>query len=155
MAYTREDSAEEQREIKNGDFVVKAGAEQQTFSTGAKRDVQTGKGRFDLVPQYPLARLAKIFEAGAVKYGDDNWLNGMPLRRFWDSACRHMLDYSTGLQDEDHLGQALWNLWCLMTTEALIKAGALPEDLRNFPNPKLAPLQAEVLRMLSPPPKKV
>jgi hypothetical protein len=139
--------------IRNGEFILKTGAEQQTFATGAKRDAQTGKGRFDLVPLYPILRLAKIFEAGAVKYGADNWLNGMPLRRYWDSASRHLLAYSVGLQDEDHLGQALWNIWCLMTTEALIKNGALPEGLRDMPNPKLALLQGDVLKMTTPPKK--
>lgn len=139
--------------IQNGEFIVKAGAEQQTYSTGAKRDVQTGKGRFDLVPMYPLARLAKIFEAGAVKYGDNNWLNGMPLNRYWDSAVRHLLEFSVGARDEDHLGQALWNIWCLMTTEALIKSGGLPEDLATLPNPKLKFLTEEVLKMLAPPRK--
>jgi len=46
---------------------VKVGGEQTTFETGGKREVSPGKGRFDLIPAYPMKRLAIHYANGAVK----------------------------------------------------------------------------------------
>ncbi len=87
------------------------------FSTGAVRDMGAGKGRCDLLPPRALLRLARHFEAGAVKYGDRNWEQGIPIHSFLDSAIRHILRYLAGEADEDHLCAAAWNLICAMETE--------------------------------------
>lgn len=71
-------------------FVVKDSGERQEFVTGARRDIQVGKGRFDLIPPLPVRRLAMIYEAGALKYGEHNWKKGIPLSRYLDSAERHL-----------------------------------------------------------------
>jgi hypothetical protein len=81
-----------------------------------------------------LYRIARHFENGAVKYNDDNWRKGIPLRRYLDSAIRHWCKYFELLQDEDHLAAAAWNLLCLLETEEMIKRGLLPESLNNLPN---------------------
>jgi hypothetical protein len=56
-------------------FIVKDSGKRQEFSTGARRDISTGKGRFDLLPPYAITRLAQHFENGSLKYGDRNWEN--------------------------------------------------------------------------------
>jgi hypothetical protein len=122
--------------IKNGDFVVKDSGERATFGTGAVRDVGTGKGRFDLIPAYPLHRLAKLYEAGAIKYGDRNWEKGIPTGRFLDSAFRHLMNYQDGDRSEDHLIAVAWNIFGLIWTQEQVKRGKLPETLLTLPEPE-------------------
>lgn len=111
-----------------------------TFATGAVRDGQTGKGRFDLLPYHAIERVAQVFEKGAQKYAERNWEKGIPLHRYLDSGLRHAMKYVAGQRDEDHLAQAAWNLLCALQTEHWIRTGALPADLDTLPKPKpLAP----------------
>lgn len=97
--------------------MIKDSGDRREFESGAVRDMQTGKGRCDLLPAAALLRLAKHFEKGALKYGDRNWEKGIPLWSFIDSAMRHLLKYMDGQTDEDHLCAAAWNLLCAMWTE--------------------------------------
>lgn len=116
------------------DKVVDSGARQE-FGTGAVRDTQDGKGRFDLLPYYAITRLAQHFENGAQKYGDDNWRQGIPLRRYLDSMLRHAFKFLAGSRDEDHLAAVIWNASCLLETQELINQGLLPQELDNLPTP--------------------
>jgi hypothetical protein len=47
---------------------LKDSGQRSVYNTGAQRDNQEGKGRFDLIPFQGLMRLAKHYEAGAKKY---------------------------------------------------------------------------------------
>jgi hypothetical protein len=85
-----------------------------TYSTGAIEEVKTGKGKYVLISPYMLLRLARIMEKGAIKYADRNWEKGMPFSRFTDSALRHINQFLMGMTDEDHLGQAIFNLMAIM-----------------------------------------
>ena len=80
------------------------------FETGAVRDIQTGKGRMDLLPACALIRLSKHFENGVQKYEERNWEKGIPIHSFIDSGLRHIMNYLDGKTDEDHLCAATWNL---------------------------------------------
>jgi len=122
------------KEHKVGNMVIKDSGCRQTFSTGAKRDIQEGKGRYDLLPFHSIERMAKVYEGGAKKYGDDNWRKGMPTRRYLDSALRHLCKAAQGQRDEDHFAQAAWNICCLMETEFMIQQGLLPKELSDLPN---------------------
>jgi hypothetical protein len=108
------------------DYDLKASDEKQKFDTGAVRDKQVGKGRFDLLPAEAITRLARHFEKGAVKYGDRNWEKGIPLGRYVDSAMRHLFSYLAGKDDEDHLVAACWNLLAALETEYRAVEGSLP-----------------------------
>ena len=112
---------------------VKDSGERQEFSTGARRDIQKGKGRFDLLPPRALRRLAKHYENGAVKYGDNNWLKGMPLSRFLDSAGRHFANVLAGDLDEDHLTAIAWNILGIIELQERIEEGLLPAELNDLP----------------------
>ena len=96
---------------------IKDSGEREYFSTGAVRDIHAGKGRCDLLPAAAILRLARHFEAGALKYSERNWEQGIPVHSFIDSALRHLLKYLDGQQDEDHLCAAAWNCICCMWTE--------------------------------------
>lgn len=104
------------------------------FVTGAVRDIQIGKGRFDLLPPKALLRLAKHYERGCQKYGDRNWEKGIPFSRYIDSALRHIIKFLDGQVDEDHLVAAAWNLMCLLETQERIIKGTLPKELDDLPH---------------------
>jgi hypothetical protein len=115
-------------------YKLKDSGKRRKFKTGAKRDIQEGKGRYDLISPIALHRLAIVLEKGAKKYGIRNWEKGIPLSSFYDSACRHLRQYLEGMKDEDHLGQAMWNIHCLIHTEEMIRRGMLSESLNDLPN---------------------
>ena len=114
-------------------YILKDSGTRTEFDTGAVRDAQEGKGRMDLLPMRALMGVAKIFESGAKKYGDNNWRKGIPLSRYADSGLRHAMKYLRGDKDEDHLHQAIWNLMCLSETQAMIEEGLLPFILNDLP----------------------
>lgn len=119
-------------EKKKFEFVKDSGY-REDFSTGSKRDARNGKGRFDLLPPYALLRLAKHYENGASKYGDRNWEKGQPISRYLDSAYRHLNCVLMGLEDEDHLSAAVWNVLAIIETQKRIELGILPVELDDFP----------------------
>lgn len=117
-------------------FITKDSGERRDFSTGARRDVRTGKGRYDLISpvamrrEYQLLRAGaaqlspvamrrecQLLERGAIKYGDRNWEKGMPISVFIDSGLRHIFNYLDGEMTEDHLSAGRWNLGCAMHME--------------------------------------
>ena len=94
--------------------MIKDSGERTEFETGAKRDMHAGKGRMDLLPWYGIMEVSKHCEEGALKYGEHNVDKGIPLHSLLDSAARHLAKYMVGMDDEDHLRAACWNLlWAL------------------------------------------
>jgi hypothetical protein len=70
-----------------------------------------------------LLEVAKQFEDGAKKYGDDNWRKGIPVHCYIDSAIRHYLKYLRGDQDEPHARAFCWNILCCIWTVKHIENG--------------------------------
>lgn len=103
------------------------------FDTGAQRDIQSGKGRFDLLSPIATKRRAQHYENGARKYNDRNWEKGIPLHSFIDSALRHIFAYLEGDRSEDHLAAAGWNIDGCIHTEEMIDRGVLPQELNDLP----------------------
>lgn len=101
------------------------------YETGARRDTQSGKGRYDLLPWDAVTRWAIRMEQGAEKYGDRNWQQGIPLSRYFSSAVRHLVQWQAGDRNEDHLAAVLFNVGALLWTEQQIDDGNLPESLRQ------------------------
>ena len=97
--------------------MLKDSGDRREFETGAVRDMETGKGRCDLLPACAILRLSKHYEAGAKKYDDRNWEKGIPISVMMDSAMRHMLKYMNGDTDEDHLVACAWNIMGAMWIE--------------------------------------
>lgn len=98
----------------DGEPALKDSGQREEFPSGMVRDIRTGKGRYDLISPYAERRLAKIMEKGCAKYGDRNWELGADPQRFYDSLRRHLAQWQMGMTDEDHLGQAFWNLHCIV-----------------------------------------
>ena len=99
--------------------------ERQEYASGMRRDLQDGKARFDLlfaegVPYEDqfFTRVAGLLERGAGKYGDRNWEkanSNEELDRFKASAMRHLAQWITGEQDEDHAAAVVFNLMAYET----------------------------------------
>jgi hypothetical protein len=113
---------------------MKDSGQRQSFETGAVRDTQDGKGRYDLLPVIALKRVAAVYEKGAAKYDDRNWEKGWNLSRSYDSALRHLMQYAEGLRDEDHLAQAAFNVLAMIFTEEQVNRGNLPASLMDLPS---------------------
>ncbi len=104
------------------------------FETGAHRDPNDIKGRFDLLSPIFLRRLAIHTQKGGKARGDRNWEKGMPMSAVIDSAIRHLFDYLEGDRSEDHLSASAWNVMNLQHTEEMIKRGQLPAELNDLPD---------------------
>lgn len=59
-----------------------------------------------------LLEVAKHFEEGAKKYGENNWQKGIPVKCYIDSAVRHYIKWRRGDKDEPHDRAFVWNLMC-------------------------------------------
>jgi len=116
------------------DYQVKVSGETQEFASGAHRDKRTGKGRYDLISMFALREIARVYEDGALAYGDRNWERGFPLSRLLDSAMRHLCQCIEGKDDENHAAQAAWNMMAFIHTRELINRGILPRELNDLPN---------------------
>lgn len=119
--------------------VSKTGKDNRKFETGSVRDSAEGKGRQDLIPIYPLLRLAQHYENGAKKYGDRNWEKGQPINQYYCSAFRHLTSWMAGDNSEDHLSALSWNTFAMVHTIKEIEEcrlplsllDGLPEDIRT------------------------
>ena len=63
-----------------------------------------------------LLEVAKHFEEGAKKYGENNWQKGIPVKCYIDSAVRHYLKWLRGDKDEPHDRAFVWNIMCAIWT---------------------------------------
>ena len=75
---------------------VKDSGERRNFSTGAVRDMSDGKGDMYSLPPAAILRISRHYEAGAKKYARLNYMKGIPISSFIDSALRHLMKYLDG-----------------------------------------------------------
>lgn len=111
QVYTRKET-----DLTDG-FITRDSGQREDFASGARRDTQDGKPRYDLIPPRPLKRLAELMARGAEKYGDSNWTLGMPSSRFLASLMRHQEAYRLGDRTEDHLAAVAFNAFSIMYFE--------------------------------------
>jgi len=86
-----------------------------------------------LMPSHAVFRVARVYEKGAQKYAARNWEKGINLARFLDSAQRHWYQVLEGKDDEDHAGQALWNVIGWLQTKFWIDNEILPKSFDDMP----------------------
>lgn len=78
-------------------------------------DFKTKPGQIEILNQRyctMFLEVAKHFEEGAKKYGENNWQKGIPANCYIDSAIRHYLKWLRGDKDEPHDRAFVWNLMC-------------------------------------------
>ena len=63
-------------------------------------------------PYTMFLEVAKHYEEGGKRYGDNNWKNGMPVHIYIDSALRHYFKWARSDKDEPHARAFVWNLMC-------------------------------------------
>ena len=83
----------------------------------AIREPTDGKGDMYSLPPAAMLRLSKHLELGALKYSPRNYLKGILVSRFIDSALRHLFKYLDGMDDEDHLSAVAFNILGAMQME--------------------------------------
>lgn len=81
------------------------------------REPTDGKGDMYSLPPAAMLRLSRQYEQGAAKYSQKNYMKGIPVSRFMDSALRHIFKYLDGMDDEDHLSAAAFNILGAMQME--------------------------------------
>lgn len=87
----------------------------ETTEAGAKREANTGRGRFDLLPFEAMEALAIWYEKGCEKYGDRNWEDGLSVKDCINRMIRHSIKAGNGWEDEDHLSAVMWNAAAAIT----------------------------------------
>lgn len=111
-------------------------SDKETFASGAQRDNQTDKLRYDLIPVGCLEALAKVYTDGAKKYGDRNYEKGMPYMRVFASLLRHAFAWVKGDTSERHMANVAWNAFALLHYEDQLRRGSLPGSLDDRPIPR-------------------
>lgn len=114
-------------------YVTKRGEKKDSFSTGAVRDTQDGKLRFDLIGVHMMKRLSALLVRGASNYGERNWEKGQNVARTFASLFRHVVGYQEGDQTEDHLAAIVFNAMSIIHVEEEVRAGRLAAELLDLP----------------------
>lgn len=102
---------------------------------GKKNDFLDKKLRWDLLPLEEIEDIVKVYTAGSIKYGDNNWQNlENGYQRYKAAMLRHLLEYEKGNTiDKDtgchHLAQVAWNAIAMLWISKHNFRKATVEDL--------------------------
>lgn len=111
-------------------YETKDSGARQEYASGMRRDLQTGKPRYDLIPEPMLTRWAELMERGSSKYGERNWEKAESeeeLVRFVASAFRHFVQWWRNDTDEDHASAVMFNIAAAeMVKEKLNESRTIP-----------------------------
>ena len=80
----------------DGEYVV------ENIATGAKKGQKLA--RFDLIPQYPLWKLAELYGRGAQKYAEHNWRHGYQWSLSFAACMRHLWSFWGGEDNDPETG---------------------------------------------------
>lgn len=88
------------------------------------------KIRYDLIPEYGLEEVAKIYAHGAQKYEDYNWKQGTKWSRIYAAMLRHLQAYKKGeiLDSESKCHHLSSVIWCAMTLMEYQRLGLGEDD---------------------------
>lgn len=87
------------------------------FTSGAVRDSSWGKPNVHDMQGYTLLRFGYHMEIGEQRYGESNYLKGIPTEVAKESLSRHYAKFMAGYIDEDHLSAMLFNIQLIMLNE--------------------------------------
>lgn len=87
------------------------------FDSGAMRDANDDKPAIHNLLGYTRQRFGYHMRMGANKYGDSNWLKGMPTDQYLESVDRHLAAYMEGNRSEDHLSAIIFGIQGCMINE--------------------------------------
>ncbi len=87
------------------------------FDTGAQRDNNIDKPFIHSLKGYTRQRFGYLMNMGARKYGNDNFLMGIPTEVYLESLDRHLAAYMEGDRSEDHLAAIIFGAQGCMLNE--------------------------------------
>jgi hypothetical protein len=87
------------------------------WETGAQRDGNSNKPFVHALKGYTRLRFGYHMTAGAKKYGDDNFIKGIPTKVYLESLDRHLAMYYNGDRSEDHLSAIIFGAQGCMLNE--------------------------------------
>ncbi len=87
------------------------------YTTGAQRDSNSNKPFIHNLLGYTRQRFGYHMTIGSNKYGDGNWLKGLPTECYLESLDRHLAAYMDGDRSEDHLSAIIFNTQGIMLNE--------------------------------------
>lgn len=87
------------------------------FDSGAKRDGNSTKPYIHNLLGYTRQRFGYHMTTGSNKYGDGNWLKGLPTECYLESIDRHLASYMEGDRSEDHLSAIMFGIQGCMINE--------------------------------------
>lgn len=118
-------------EVGYADAIAEEREEKRVFSTGAKRSNDVDHIRYDLIPHVALRRLAERYGMGAEKYGDHNYLKGIPYSVMINHIQNHLENFKRDrCTRDDNLAAIAWGVFSLMAYEALSRTDL--DDLLSF-----------------------
>jgi len=92
----------EEKHMEDKVWETKSSGKQQEFGTGAKRDIQQGKGRFDLIPPHTLMLVAKKYASyGKISKPTDKTI-GCAIEILYESLNKNNIDIL------DDIAEAIW-----------------------------------------------
>lgn len=114
-----------------------------------------GKIMMDLLPEYPIREMAKVFTYGANKYAPYNWLKGLSWMKTLASMKRHISRFEAGEDfDEEtglpHMAHAMTNAAFLVEYSRIYPQGD-DRPLKRFKMPKIGLDIDDVLADFIPP----
>ncbi len=128
-------------------YETKDSGARQEYESGMRRDLQTGKARYDLLPEPMLTRWAELMMRGAEKYGERNWEvanSEEELVRFVASAFRHFVQWWRNDTDEDHASAVMFNISAAeMVKEKLNESRQKPSESNQVCNDITRPEHSE------------
>lgn len=87
------------------------------FESGAQRDSNDNKPFIHNLLGYTRQRFGYHMNLGSRKYGDSNWMKGMPTAQYLESVDRHLAAYMEGDRSEDHLSAIIFGIQGCMINE--------------------------------------
>ena len=112
---------------------MKDSGQREIFGSGAVRDTTENKSRPDLFSPLAMERIGEWLRLGSVKYGEYNWMKGIPISRCFQSLYRHLLKYQQNDRSEDNMAAIAANAMMILHFEESIKRGLLHPSLLDMP----------------------
>ena len=84
--------------------------ESRVFISGAKRDGNSNKPFIHMLKGYVRQRFGYHMNLGSSKYGNGNFLKGIPTEVYLESTDRHLASYMEGDRSEDHLSAMIFGI---------------------------------------------
>lgn len=107
-------------------MITKQGMQEESYAVGATTELECLRNLLTLCKKlFPTFSILRLDSSSIQNHyditisGDRNWERGMPFSRYIDSAKRHLDKFVMGMEDEDHLAAAAWNIFAIMHHQEL------------------------------------